>query len=224
MTRVLYVEDEPFLAKIVKETLEKLDFDIIHIDNGNDAINCFDESQVDICILDIMLPGKSGFQIAEEIRMKNKHIPIIFLTAKNQTEDVVKGFKLGANDYLRKPFSMEELVVRIDNALRKSQGVTSYGNKIGIHFEFEKNKQLLTHPKGDIHLSFKESQILDMLISNKNETISRKDILIKVWGDDSYFNSRNLDVYIRKLRKYFSVESDVQIITLKGVGYRFTDS
>jgi len=223
MINILYVEDEPFLAKIVKETLESEKYHVTLIEDGAEAAAAYQPEKIDICILDIMLPNKNGFEIAEEIRQKNKGVPIIFLTAKNQTDDVLKGFGVGGNDYIKKPFSMDELIVRIENLLRISdRKKVEQKNEliqIGSIFSFHPQKFELQFENSKKTLSHRESQILEMLCVNKNGTTERKSILMKVWGDDSFYNSRNLDVYIAKLRRYLSAADDVKILTLKGVGY-----
>ena len=222
--KVLYVEDELFLGKIVKESLESRGFDVAMESDGGKAIALFKKSEPDICVLDIMLPNKDGFTIADEIRDLNEEVPIIFLTAKTQTEDVVKGFSTGANDYIRKPFSMEELIVRIQNALRlkKESPAKINGDNVAIgKFNFNINRQLLTDGKGERKLSFRESELLKLLYENREKVIDRKDILNLLWGNDSFFNSRNLDVYITKLRGYLKADPALEIITVKGVGYRF---
>jgi DNA-binding response OmpR family regulator len=226
-TKVFYVEDEEFLARIVKESLESRGFEVIMESDGAKAIDLFKKSQPDICVLDIMLPNKDGFAIADEIREMKEDIPIIFLTAKTQTEDVVKGFTLGGNDYVRKPFSMEELIVRIQNLLRskgeESKKITTDSVKIGT-YKFQLNRQVLSNGKGDRKLSFRESELLKLLYENRDKIIDRKDILNLLWGNDSFFNSRNLDVYITKLRGYLREDSSLEIITIKGIGYRFVVS
>ena len=225
MSRILYVEDEAFLAKIVKESLERSGHQVCHIDDGALAQNTFSEYKPDICILDIMLPNNNGYEIAQQIRNFDKEIPIIFLSAKSLTEDLVKGFHSGGNDYIKKPFSMEELLIRIDNLLalangRKNETSQVVNIELG-EFSFHPVKQQLIFHDNIKSLSHKECQILNMLSQNINGSTNRKDILLKVWGDDSYFNSRNLDVYIRKLRKYLSLDDNVEIVTLKGIGYSF---
>lgn len=223
-TKVLYVEDELFLGKIVKESLESRGFEVIMEADGAKATELFKKTKPDICVLDIMLPNKDGFAIADEIRELNEDVPIIFLTAKTQTEDVVKGFSLGGNDYIRKPFSMEELIVRIQNLLRNkpegSQKITG-GTAIIGKFCFQLNRQLLSNGKDERKLSFRESELLKLLYENRSAIIDRKDILNLLWGNDSFFNSRNLDVYITKLRSYLREDPSLEIITIKGVGYRF---
>jgi DNA-binding response OmpR family regulator len=226
-TKVFYVEDELFLARIVKESLESRDFEVIMEHDGAKAVNLFKRSQPDICVLDVMLPNKDGFEIADEIRELNANIPIIFLTAKTQTEDVIKGFTLGGNDYIRKPFSMEELIARIHNLLRLNKEgakkITTDSVKIG-KYNFQINRQVLSGDKEQRKLSFRESELLKVLYESRDRVIDRKDILNLLWGNDSFFNSRNLDVYITKLRSYLKDDPSLEIITIKGIGYRFVVS
>jgi DNA-binding response OmpR family regulator len=222
--KVLYVEDELFLGKIVRESLESRDFEVIMESDGARVLDVFKKSTPDICVLDIMLPNKDGFTRADEIRMINEEVPIIFLTAKTQTEDVVKGFSLGGNDYIRKPFSMEELIVRIQNLLRnktESQTKITGGAAAIGKYNFQVNRQLLSNGTEERKLSFRESELLKLLFENRDKIIDRKDILNLLWGNDSFFNSRNLDVYITKLRSYLREDPSLEIITIKGVGYRF---
>jgi DNA-binding response OmpR family regulator len=223
-TKIFYVEDELFLGKIVKESLESRGFEVVMESDGAKATAVFKKAVPDVCVLDIMLPNKDGFAIADEIRELNEEVPIIFLTAKTQTEDVVKGFTLGANDYIRKPFSMEELIVRIQHALRHktapNQKITGDSVMIG-RYNFQLNRQLLTNGKEDRKLSYRENELLKLLYENRDKIIDRKDILNLLWGNDSFFNSRNLDVYITKLRSYLKEDPSLEIITIKGIGYRF---
>lgn len=222
--KVLYVEDELFLGKIVKETLETRGFEVVMESDGADVIRTYEDENPDICILDVMLPNKSGFELAEDIRKLNDDIPIIFLTAKTQTEDVVQGFKLGGNDYIRKPFSMEELIVRIENALRvkKEVLIPEVGDIITMgKYQFHLNKQVLANGTGERKLSYREAELVKYLYQHKNDVIDRRDLLNHIWGNDSFFNSRNLDVYITKIRGYLKEDPSLEIITIKGVGYRF---
>lgn len=223
-TKLLYVEDELFLGKIVRESLESRGFEVIMEGDGAKVLNVFKASKPDICVLDVMLPNKDGFTIADEIRELDEEVPIIFLTAKTQTEDVVKGFTLGGNDYIRKPFSMEELIVRIQHLLRNRQegvsringGTVTMGN-----YSFQVSRQLLSNGKEERKLSYRESELLKLLYENRDKIIDRKEILNLLWGNDSFFNSRNLDVYITKLRSYLKEDPSLEIITIKGIGYRF---
>jgi DNA-binding response OmpR family regulator len=226
-TKVFYVEDEVFLGRIVKESLESRGFEVIMESDGAKALDVFKKTKPEICVLDIMLPNKDGFEIADQIRDLDEDLPIIFLTAKTQTEDVVKGFTLGGNDYIRKPFSMEELIVRIQNLLRlrkdESEKVTADSASIG-KYTFQINRQVLSNGKEDRKLSFRESELLKLLYQNRNKIIDRREILNLLWGNDSFFNSRNLDVYITKLRSYLKDDPSLEIITIKGIGYRFVMS
>jgi len=221
--KILYAEDELFLGKIVKESLESRGYEVMMEADGAKVTALFKKTAPDICVLDIMLPNKDGFAIADEIRELDKEVPIIFLTAKTQTEDVVKGFNLGGNDYIRKPFSMEELIVRIQNLLKlKTNDHAAPGTSFLIgKYSFQTNRQILAINKVERKLSFRESQLLEILCVNREKIIDRKDILNLLWGSDSFFNSRNLDVYITKLRSYLKEDPSIEIITIKGIGYRF---
>ena len=226
-TKVFYVEDEVFLARIVKESLESRGFEVVMESDGGKAVNTFKQAKPDICVLDVMLPNKDGFAVADEIRDLDENIPIIFLTAKTQTEDVVKGFALGGNDYVRKPFSMEELIARLQNLLRRRndgpQKIHGDSVKMG-KYTFQLNRQILNNGKEDRKLSFRESELLKLLYEHRDKVIDRKDILNLLWGNDSFFNSRNLDVYVTKLRSYLKEDPSLEIITIKGIGYRFVVS
>jgi len=226
MHKILYIEDEAFLAKIVKESLERIGHEVVHLSDGKNVEKTFIDTKPDICILDIMLPYKNGYELAKDIRKINQRVPIIFLTAKSQTQDLVEGFQVGGNDYVKKPFSMEELQVRIENLMKLANGVDKKKDSkniisVGEIYTFHPIKHQLSSHQNIKTLSHKESQILQLLCNNMNSTIERKEILLKVWNDDSYFNSRNLDVYIRKLRSYLEEDNAVKIMTLKGVGYHF---
>jgi DNA-binding response OmpR family regulator len=224
-TKILYAEDEVFLGKIVKESLESRGYQVLMETDGNNVFEAFKHVEPDVCVLDIMLPNKDGFAIAEKIRAVNMNVPIIFLTAKTQTADLVKGFSIGGNDYIRKPFSMEELIVRIDHALgsRAQKGIESNqddGWKMGRYL-FHPVRQTLIIANDERKLSFRENELLKMLYQNRDIVIDRKDILNLLWGSDSFFNSRNLDVYINRLRNYLKQDESLEIITIKGIGYRF---
>lgn len=222
--RVLYAEDEPFLGRIVKETLESKDYHVTHVADGGLVMTYFEKFKPDICLLDIMMPHKDGFEVAREIRKKDENIPILFLTAKDQTKDVLKGFELGANDYIRKPFSMEELIVRMKNLLKiigkKDNSLTLESLHFASFTLLLKTQQLISEGI-EIQLSHKEFSILNLMAQRPNEVIERKDILDKVWGDDTVYNSRTLDVYITKLRNYLKSDDRLRIMTLKGIGYKF---
>ncbi|GIL22174.1 MAG: DNA-binding response regulator [Bacteroidota bacterium] len=221
--KILYVEDEPFLGRIVKESLEVRNFEVRMVADGKLVLSVFEEFKPDICVLDIMLPNKDGYSIAQDIRKINATIPIIFVTAKTQTEDLLKGFEVGGNDYLRKPFSMEELIVRVNNLLQLTQKLAA-SPKENIQlgqYEFVPQRYELRKNGNIKKLSHREVLLLQILAENQNKNIDRKTMLLRVWGDDSFFNSRNLDVYITKLRDYLKDDSAIEIITIKGVGYHF---
>lgn len=225
MRKVLYVEDEPFLGKIVSETLENLSFEVRWETDGSKVMDHFNNFAPEICILDIMLPNVDGYDLCRQISNLYPSMPIIFLTAKVETPDLVKGFESGGTDYIRKPFSLEELVIRINNQLRLKSGsektpVNTGEIKLG-NYIFYPNRYELRTPSELIKLSQRDMQILSLLVSNINRVTDRKHLLMTIWGDDSFFNSRNLDVYIRKLREYFKEDSSIQIQTLKAKGYLF---
>ena len=222
--KILYVEDELALGKIVKHALTASGYDVFLESDGAKVVMAFNKFSPHICVLDVMLPNVSGFDLAKQIKEINKEMPIIFVTAKTQTTDVVEGFKLGANDYLKKPFSIEELIARVENLLtiKNISTAKKIGEKeqIGI-FCFNTEMQSLISASSEFKLSFKEAELLKMLVLNKNQIIKREDILKQIWGSESFFNSRNLDVYITKIRSYFKTDEAVEILTIKGIGYRF---
>ncbi len=225
MPTILYAEDELFLGKIVKESLESRGFTVLMESDGAKVIPAFTKSKPDICVLDVMMPNKDGFSIAKEIRAINAAIPLLFLTAKVQTEDVLQGFSTGGNDYIRKPFSMEELIVRINNLLQLSGNVQQPAAdpdtlQIGV-LTFNLPRQVLSGPGEDRKLSFRETELLRYLYENRNTIIDRRDLLKALWGNDNFFNSRNLDVYITKLRGFLKDDPNLEILTIKGIGYRF---
>lgn len=224
-TKILYVEDEPFLGKIVKESLESRSFEVNMVADGNLVLKAFEQFKPDICVLDVMLPNKDGYTLGNEIRQLKPTLPIVFLTAKTQTDDVLKGFQSGGNDYIRKPFSMEELIVRINNLLQmsnSSKGIAPSGSVQLGKYEFLPQKYELRLNENCRKLSYRETELLKIFTENRNFTVSRKEILMKIWGDDSFFNSRNLDVYITKLRDYLKEDEALELMTIKGVGYHFT--
>jgi DNA-binding response OmpR family regulator len=223
-TKILYVEDESNLGRIVSETLDSRGFDVMLVKDGAKVMESFKSFTPDVCVLDVMLPHIDGFELGKEIRSRYETLPIIFLTAKTQTPDVVKGFDSGGTDYMRKPFSVEELIVRINNQLQllTKQSINGSEEEITLSsFRFFPKKFELHSSKKIIKLSNREAEVLQLLSAHTNRSIDRRTLLMEVWGDDSFFHSRNLDVYVRKLREYFEEDSGVQIITLKGKGYQF---
>lgn len=197
---MLLAEDEETLAMIVHESLETRNFEISVTHNGVDALELFIKNTFDVLVLDIMMPKKDGLTLAKEIRKINKQIPIIFLTAKSQVQDVVEGFKMGANDYLKKPFSMKELIVRIEALLgRLNTGTKSSDNKKIGNYAFDFIKQTLTYNEELHSLTHREAELQDMLLLNHNNIVERSLILTKIWGKDDFFNDISMDVFITKL-------------------------
>ncbi len=222
--KILYVEDEVFLGKIVKESLESRGYEVHMEADGAKAFDLYRACTPDVCVLDVMLPNKDGFEIAEQIRSVNADVPLLFLTAKTQVEDLVKGFKIGGNDYIRKPFSMEELIVRIDNTLNKKLSAPANLNQEVLQvgkYQYYIHRQVLASDGAEKKLSYRESELLKILFENRDRIIDRREILNLLWGNDNFFNSRNLDVYITKLRGYLKEDPNLEILTIKGVGYRF---
>jgi DNA-binding response OmpR family regulator len=220
-TTILLAEDEPALGQIIKESLETREFNVLLCKNGEDAYKIYTQENPELLVLDVMMPKKDGFTLAKEIRNIDKDIPIIFLTAKSQTHDVVEGFTIGGNDYLKKPFSMEELIVRIHNLLNRSSSEnTNQTYHIG-NYIFHHQKQTLAYiQESPIQLTHRETQLLFHLIKNKNKVLDRSIILNKLWGNDDFFNARSMDVFISKLRKKLNKDASVQIINVRGFGYK----
>ncbi len=224
--RILYIEDEPFLGKIVRESLEQKGYEVMLVADGSEVIDAFRKYNPDLCILDVMLPHVDGYTLGKTMCALNPDLPIIYLTAKSQTEDLVNGFQSGGTDYIKKPFSLEELMARINNQLnlreRNQKSVKSDKENIAIgKYFFLPSLYQLKFDEQVFHLSHREAQVLLKFCEHKNKILERKYLLLSVWGDDSFFNSRTLDVYIRKLREYLSYDPEVRIITLKGKGYHF---
>ncbi|MFY9241930.1 MAG: response regulator transcription factor [Polaribacter sp.] len=218
--KVLLAEDEASLGMIVKESLETRDFVVFHAENGEQGFEVYQKEKPDILVLDVMMPKKDGFTLAKEIRQENKRIPIIFLTAKSQTSDVLEGFNHGGNDYLKKPFSMEELIIRIKSLLNRIELKTNIEEiQIGEYL-FNFTKQILQHQKNTENLTHREAQLLFYLFEKKNEILDRTFILNKLWGNDDFFNARSMDVFISKLRKKLKKDDTIQIINIRGFGYK----
>lgn len=217
--KILLAEDEPSLGQIIKESLETRNFEVLLCENGNEAYKIYKKEQPLLLVLDVMMPLKDGFTLAKEIRNENPTIPIIFLTAKSQTSDVVQGFNLGGNDYLKKPFSMEELIVRINALLKRNLEETTEDIQLG-EFLFNLKKQTLQNNKLTEKLTHREANLLYYLIKNRNQVLERSFILNKLWGDDDFFNARSMDVFITKLRKKLKDDPNIQIINIRGYGYK----
>src|SRR5690554_5997067 len=223
--KILLVEDDPNFGSILKDYLVMNNFDVTLARNGMEGFEKFRKETFDLCILDVMMPYKDGFTLAREIRDKNKEIPIIFLTAKTMKEDVLKGYKVGADDYLNKPFDSEVLLMKI-KAIIQRKATDSIADSKQFEFEignFFLNSKLrfLTYKDEDpIKLSPKENDLLRLLALHKNDLMQRELALIKIWRDDNYFTSRSMDVYIAKLRKYLSKDDGVEIVNIHGEGFR----
>lgn len=219
--KVLLVEDEPALAMIVKDALEKREFLVTCAVNGNEGLELFHKKKPDIVVADIMMPKLDGFSMAQLIRQSDKQTPILFLSAKSKTEDVVQGFEIGGNDYLKKPFGMEELIIRIKSLLNRVQSEVTLNKIFQIgNYSFDPLQQQLTHPSKKETLSHREAAILERLCANQNNIVENKAILLELWGDDSFFNTRSLHVFIVKLRKKLSEDQRIQIINIRGIGYK----
>ncbi|MGN8067885.1 response regulator transcription factor [Mucilaginibacter sp. SG564] len=222
--RLLLAEDELALAHIVRESLEENSFEVILCANGEQALQKYKSDRPDILVLDIMMPKMDGFEVARQVRETDKLTPIIFLTARSQPKDVVAGFESGANDYLKKPFSVEELVVRIrvllsDNRLLSTGKPAGESHQIGS-ITFNPLKNTVQQGINQWQLTSRESDILRLLCKNQQQILPRKALLETVWGDDSFFNARSLDVFISKLRTHLKADPNVQIITVRGHGYK----
>ncbi len=222
-TKVLLAEDDKNLGNILKAYLEAKNYPTVLCQDGKIAFEAFKREEFDFCVLDIMMPEMDGFTLAKKIRKIDKEIPILFLTAKSMQEDRIQGFEIGADDYLTKPFSMEELLLRIKAIMRRSTSEGSSSQKseyIFGNFTFDYNRQLLTLNGEDQKLTSKEAELLRLLCENMNNVLDRTVALNKIWYDDSYFNARSMDVYITKLRKYLKGDPNVELINVHGVGFK----
>lgn len=223
MHHILLAEDEPNLGSLLQEYLQAKGYEVTWAKDGKEAYELFSKHKFSLCILDVMMPNKDGFTLAAELKKLNEQLPVLFLTSKSGKEDVIKGFKLGADDYVTKPFSMEELLLRIEAILRRyhltenTAATTRY--KIG-KYTFDYDRQLLSGIGDDKRLSTKESELLKLLCTNKNKVLERTVALQLVWNDDSYFNGRSMDVYITKLRKYLKDDPSVEIQNIHGLGFK----
>lgn len=222
--KILLVEDDPNLGQILNEYLQLKGYETVLCQDGEAGFEAYQTGNFDFCILDVMMPKKDGFSLARDIRAMDKNTPLIFLTAKSMKEDAIEGLKLGADDYLTKPFSMEELLLRIKAILKRTSkngngksGKTAY--ELGsMHFRYDKS--VLERPSGEIKLTSRENELLKLFCDHMNETLDRSVALMAIWKDDSYFNARSMDVYIAKLRKYLKEEESVHILTVHGQGFK----
>ncbi len=220
-TRILLAEDDENLGMLLREYLNAKGFETKLFANGDSAFRDFIKNTYDLCILDVMMPVKDGFTLAREIRESNLEIPFIFLTAKSMKDDVIKGFTIGADDYITKPFSMEELLFRIEAILRRTGSKAELPEKFNIgKYVFDTNKQTLQINNEIIRLTTKETELLKLLCNNNNKILDRNFALKTIWSEDNYFNARSMDVYITKLRKYLKNDPSVEIINVHGKGFK----
>ncbi len=220
--KILLCEDDENLGMLLREYLQAKGYDTELCPDGEAGYKAFLTNKFDLCVFDVMMPKKDGFSLAKDIRQSNHDVPIIFLTAKTLKEDILEGFKIGADDYLTKPFSMEELTFRIEAILRRVRGKKSRNRlhyKIG-QFTFDTQKQVLTLGEESTKLTTKESELLSLLCAHSNEILQRDFALKTIWIDDNYFNARSMDVYITKLRKHLKSDPNVEIINIHGKGYK----
>ena len=220
--KILLCEDDENLGMLLREYLQAKGYAAELCPDGEAGYKAFLKSKFDICVLDVMMPKKDGFTLAQEIRQANAEIPVIFLTAKTLKDDILEGFKIGADDYITKPFSMEELVFRIEAILRRVRGKKNKENTV-YHigrFTFDTQKQLLTIDDKQTKLTTKENELLALLCSHANEILQRDFALKTIWIDDNYFNARSMDVYITKLRKHLKDDDQIEIINIHGKGYK----
>ncbi len=222
--QILYAEDDETLAFLTKDNLEQNGYEIMHCNDGQKSLETFKNQHFDICILDIMMPKLDGFELATAIRKLDSQIPILFLSAKTLKEDRLKGLRLGADDYLVKPFSIEELVLKIEVFLRRSQKTTIHEKVIYSigKYQFDADNFMVFSAIEKINLTQRESDLLRYFIINKNKVLKREEILKSLWGDDDYFMGRSLDVFISRLRKILASENTITIENLHGIGFKFT--
>ena len=221
---ILLVEDDMNLGFVIQDALKRKGYNVHLVRDGKEGLKKFNEHAYDLCVLDVMLPNKDGFSLAEDIRLSNAVVPIVFLTAKSQTEDKIAGFKAGGDDYLTKPFSHEELILRIEAILRRTQGKSENPRErdrfeVG-DYTFDHRNLVLSHPTEERKLTKKEADVLRLLCLHADQVLPSELVLNMVWGDDTYFLGRSLDVFISRLRKYLKSDPKVQIVNVHGVGFK----
>lgn len=221
--RILLVEDEPFLAKVIKDSLEQRDYLVTYTGDGLSAYRLFQQEAFSLCLVDVMLPQTDGFTLVKQIRTLGSPVPVLFLTARTATKDVIEGYESGGNDYLKKPFSLDELFLRVNELLKRNSSLTPPLEEsllIG-QYQFIPRKQTLQFRNQEtIRLSYRETQLLQTLYDYRNSVLDRKQVLLTLWGDDGYFQARTMDVFITRLRKHLKQDSTVAILNLRGVGYK----
>lgn len=221
---ILFAEDDENLRFVIQDNLELRGFQVITAEDGQRALEMFSAQPVNICIFDVMMPRMDGFTLAEKIREKDPNVPILFLTSKGQKEDRLQGFKSGGDDYLTKPFSIEELIFRIEVFLKRSvvnPALAKSSNFKTSKFEFLPSELKIKTAEGTSSITYKEAELLQLFIENIGQVMKREDILMKIWGTDDYYKGRSLDVFISKVRKYLAADPDLEIITVHGVGFKF---
>jgi DNA-binding response OmpR family regulator len=227
-TAILLCEDDPNLGRLLSDYLKAKGFDTTWAKDGVEGIKEFHRGAFDFVILDVMMPRKDGFQVAEEIRQESRHLPILFLTARSTNEDTLEGFKVGADDYMTKPFSMEELLLRIQAILRRSAALPEEDEQVGEikigEFSFDYNTQILRIQGEDQRLTTKENELLFLLCKHRNTLLERTHALRSIWGDPNYFNGRSMDVYIAKLRRHLKRDESIQILNVHGKGFKMLAS
>ena len=223
--KILYVEDDDTLAFLTNDSLQEEGYDVCHCQNGQEALKKFKTDTYDICIIDVMLPVMDGFTLAQKIREFNSQVPIIFVTAKSMKEDKIMGLTIGADDYITKPFSIEELLLKINIFLKRRfiNDVDKINYKIG-KYTFDFKNLTLTDETSEIHLTQREGELLEQLIKHKDDIVPRKVLLERVWGKEDYFLGRSMDVFISRLRKLMSKDNNIKIENIHGVGFRISDS
>jgi DNA-binding response OmpR family regulator len=222
-SKVFLAEDDMSLGFVIKDNLEEEGFDVVHCTDGQTAMERFNKDEFDICLLDVMMPNKDGFAVARKIRQQSDLIPILFLTSKSMEEDKVRGFQTGADDYITKPFSMQELMMRMNVFLRRTKKMHSESHEeyhIG-HLRFSFTDLKLYSPERSFSLTQREADLLRFLCQHPNKVLKREEVLMNVWGKDDYFLGRSMDVFMTKLRKYFKGDSEINLETIHGLGFRF---
>ncbi len=226
-TRILLVEDDPNLGLVLQEYLQiKAGYQVKLCKDGEDGLKAFFSDKYDLCIFDVMMPKKDGFTLGKEVRAVNQEIPIIYATAKSMMEDKIEGFQLGADDYITKPFRIEELLLRIQAILKRVQLVEHKTEERVFNigkFEFDYLSQTLNDGSNNVKMSGKEADLLKLLCLRKNQILTREEALLKIWNDDSYFNGRSMDVYLSKIRKYLKSDERIEIINVHGKGFKLIE-
>lgn len=222
MIKILVIEDDATLSKVISDYLIHQGYEVETVSDGKKAVTIFHKIKPQLCIIDVMLPGKNGYEIVQHFKKSAPSVPILFLSALSDTESVLKGFESGGDDYLKKPFSLLELVARIKALTRRKIDVTTTIKSYHFNgYQFDTIAQALTTPTGQMHrLSHRENELLELLLHFKNDILERQIALEKIWQNDNYFSARSMDVFITKLRKYFKKDNSIQIINIRGIGYK----